>query len=110
MLKFEGYIIYNPATNLYSRGGAYESGLWGKRPKFWIGMGPLKSHISMIIVSTNYSLKEIKVYGYYRNCQVIDAKTQSPVPNFDIYGYVSTYIERRCTYELKNNFKIVELP
>lgn len=108
MFKFEGYVIYNPATGMYSGGGAYSDKIWRKRPRFWTSIGALKNHIAMVAVFTRHSKKQIVYRQVYKDCQVIDAKTQQPVSNFDIDSYIMDYINRKCQYEFKNNYNIVK--
>lgn len=40
------YRIQNKKTGLFKYGGA--GGGWGKKGKFWNGIGPLKLHLSML--------------------------------------------------------------
>lgn len=43
----QAFIIYDPKTEKYSRGGMTPT--WSKKPKMWSGWGPLKNHLAMFI-------------------------------------------------------------
>ena len=40
-----GYVIYDPVTGLYSKGGTWN--VWRKKPKVWSNIGFLKNHLHM---------------------------------------------------------------
>jgi hypothetical protein len=74
------FVIYDPKTEKYSRGGMSPS--WSKKPKTWSGWGPLKNHLAMFIQyellgkETSY-LDRKRKYGLtphqpYTDCLIYD--------------------------------------
>lgn len=41
------YVIFDPNTGLYSKGGSYK--VWRKKPKVWANIGHLKNHLNMFL-------------------------------------------------------------
>lgn len=72
-LKFEGYVILDPRTGQYSRGGTAPD--WGKRPKVWSGIGPLKNHLNQFVHQTYGQTDKIVVRSTYNGCIIINALT-----------------------------------
>lgn len=94
--KMEGFVIYNPATGLFSKGGT--NGTWAKRPKIYTSLGHLKSHLTQF-VNTQYRWGEqgrlsarIVVSGHYKGCQVLNVTDGSDA--LDIHTYMMDFAKR----------------
>jgi hypothetical protein len=48
-IQIEGFVIYNPQTKLFSRGGFSRLKLWSKRAKIWGTLGHVKNHLNMFV-------------------------------------------------------------
>ena len=103
-IVIKGFGIYNPGTKLWSRGGADPR--WGKSPKVWSGIGPLKLHLQQFIYS-NYKQKEFEVRHQYKGCVVYNVLTGYPVEGFEIYNYLTHVCETRKTEKYYANYEIV---
>ena len=76
--KLEGYVIYNPSTGLYSKGGTM--GVFATRPKIWSSVGALKNHLALYInrhyenvFTPERSQKcSIIISKHYKGCNVIN--------------------------------------
>ncbi len=71
------YKIRNP-EGLFSRGGSTPQ--WSKNGKTWSGIGPLKSHLTMIRYENDHYKKPL--YNPYEGCEVLEftyVQTQSAV-------------------------------
>lgn len=62
--KLEGYMIYNPKTELFSKGGIDPS--WKKQGKIWSKLGHLKNHLIQSCI--------VKKYGHYINGEYVNDK------------------------------------
>ena len=79
------FVIYDPKTEKYSRGGMTPS--WSKKPKMWSGWGPLKNHLAMFITieyigGWSKFVDRKKKYGLarynpYEDCMIYDIVTNS---------------------------------
>ena len=107
----KGFVIYNPKTQLFSRGGYGPR--WSKTPKIWSNIGHMKNHIGVAISTYPYgrrdnTTKEIPLNECYVDCVVYDVSTDSET-NFNIYGYVkerfmdSYYARNGYVLTLKGN-------
>jgi hypothetical protein len=90
--KLEGYVIYNPETQLFSSGGMHI--LWKKKGKIWATIGNLKNHIRLHMrcqyANRGYQVDENgdRFFGIlpneiskfvipktYKNCVILDIAT-----------------------------------
>ena len=98
-LKFEGYVIYNPNTKLYSGGGTSTN--WKKRPKIWTGRAHLSNHLNQFFCN-RYVPKNVYDFDplryYYKGDEIIyNVATSEPIETVDQVWYRLglKYIERQ---------------
>jgi hypothetical protein len=70
--------IYNPQLGKWSRGGMGPT--WGKKPKIWSQVGPLKNHLSQFVGRhyggrRNGAPEAIYISEKYDGCVLVDMKT-----------------------------------
>ena len=70
-----GYFIYDNVTEKFSRGGTGPD--WGRAPKIWSGLGPLKNHINQF-VHRNYNRDNSKIIirNEYSNSLIYNVLTR----------------------------------
>lgn len=75
-LPTEAYAIYNPITEMWSRGGSGPK--WGKKPKLWSSIGHLKNHLNLMVYPRyrHGSTPEIVVLTVYDSCYIFDVAKQ----------------------------------
>jgi hypothetical protein len=88
--ELKGYVIYEPKTGTYSRGG--RSG-WGKTPKIWTSLRNLKLHLQMFVSEWSYH-KKIYLSSRYKDCVVVDITTGEPSNEIDIYTFLHQEADR----------------
>ena len=99
--KLEGYVIYNPSTGLYSKGGT--AGVFAPRPKIWSSVGAVKNHLALFVNRHyEYVLNEedssrkqkcsIIISTHYKGCNVINL-VDSTEP-FKIHDYMKEKAEK----------------
>lgn len=97
-LKLEGYAIYNPITQMWSKGGTGPK--WNKKPKIWSTVGNLKNHLNqMVYASTRYdwipnSTTAINIRSVYDGCVIWDVVANSEWLGPTIDQIYESYIER----------------
>lgn len=105
--KMEGYVIYNPATGVFSSGGVTPR--WGPRPKIWSSIGALKNHIGLFIPGKYWpggGPSEIKMSPArwpYAGCVILDIFAEK---EFDL---TPQQIVEEAFYRLKDPAKRVQL-
>jgi hypothetical protein len=116
--KLEGYVIYNPSTGLYSKGGTV--GVFATRPKIWSSVGAVKNHLALfvnrrydqvftpersqrcsVIISAHYkgfhvinlvdSTEPFRIYDYMKEKAEKDVKSYSRYTTYDL---VDEWIEQ----------------
>jgi len=106
----EGYVIYNPATSLYSRGGV--RGEWSKKPKIWSSIGHLKNHLSLYIITDfDKNNSYFVVTDHYKDCIVVNIIDGSEP--FKIHDYLlekaeqsaKRYDSHLCHYSVRDEWK-----
>jgi hypothetical protein len=105
--KLQGYVIYNPATEKFSKGGYGPK--WGNTPKIWTNIGHLKNHLNYAACRYGYGHNEnsVIVMKYiYQGCVVLDITTKSDI-NFDIEGYIREDFEK--SYQKRKQNCVLEL-
>jgi hypothetical protein len=109
--QLEGYVIFNPDTGLYSRGGTDVK--WTKLPKLWTTVGAVKNHLALHVrrdysgfhLQPGYKAKVI-IQDLYKGCKVINIADGSEA--FDIHEYMLDHAERMCKrygYEMMDRMK-----
>lgn len=68
-----GYFIYDSVTEKFSRGGTGPD--WGRTPKIWSGLGPLKNHINQF-VRRDYVRRKVIVRNVYINSLIYNVLTR----------------------------------
>jgi hypothetical protein len=109
------FVIYDPKTEKYSRGGMTPS--WSKKPKMWSGWGPLKNHLSMFIqveyVGKESSYLERKKkyvltrYYPYTDCMIYDIVSNSYICR--VQDVFDEMIAVRVEQDKKDQKKRIEL-
>lgn len=97
--KLEGYVIYNPTTGLYSKGGSY--GVWSKRPKIWSSIGAVKNHLVQYVSRdyTNYEATgkaTLIITNHYKGAVVLNVADGSEP--FNIHDYMKKHAETKSKY------------
>ncbi len=78
---------------LFSNGGATPKfKKWGK---CWVGIGPLKNHLAMLI--------EYKVIKIYKECEVVKL-SYNPLPEATMVNFIGDYIEKRTSQEIDRSY------
>lgn len=97
--KLEGYVIYNPATGMYSKGGTY--GIWAKKPKIWSDAAHVKAHLAMYVnrdytyLSNGKDFKcRMKISTHYKDCVVLNLVDNTEP--FKIYDYMREKAEKEA--------------
>ncbi len=103
--KIEGFVIYNPTTGKWSKGGTYEHRIWGDRPKIWKTMGHLKNHLGQLLQGgwhyeeVDGERKKFRILSpVYQGCVVFNIATDEPV-EFDFYQYVIDKVRSHHYYK-----------
>lgn len=112
--KVSGFVIYNPKTGLFSKGGSYSFNdtdrLWSKTPKIWKAIGHVKNHLSQYVGNLtkdyNNNIWLYHVSNVYFNSLVLDitdtSNNQKSV--FNIQQFMLEKAENKCKrygYSLK---------
>lgn len=92
--KPKGYIIYDPETGLYSRGGDFNG--WKKNPKIWANIGHLKNHFNLFISSDGKSTQYNRC-PYKGHEEVYDIVTNTKL------GTVKEYINEIRSRKMKEH-------
>lgn len=94
MPKLEGYVIHDPFTGMYSKGGTY--GVFAPRPKIWSSVGAVKNHLALYINHryTPDRNSEIIISKHYLGCVVLNL-VDGTEP-FKIYDYMKDKAEREA--------------
>ena len=111
--ELKGFVIYNPAIELFSGGGS--SPTWRKKPKIWANIGHLKTHVlgaldRGVICDPHYGrrvqndAKEYQVSPVYQGCEVYDIINDQKI-DFDFYDYFEKYLAK--SWYGKNGYKLV---
>jgi len=104
--ELKGFVIYNPANGLFSRGGSAPR--WDKKPKIWNNIGHLKNHLHAALDRGSYrngnNDKEYTVSNIYRDCVVYDIVSDTEV-DLDMYKYIEEHIMNG--YYGRNGYTIV---
>lgn len=103
--EIKGFMIYNPKTGLFSKGGQ-PSPIWSKHGKIWKNIGHLKNHLNGCLVAVDYDYIPDPINpcrtarvpnsyhsylrNYYVDCVVVDIVTKEPA-NFSIYEYAREF-------------------
>lgn len=105
MIKFpimlKGYAIYNPETDLYSKGGTGPQ--WGKHPKIW-EIGPLKNHLYLFITE-DYRNRTLRIRNPYIGCKLIDVSTGEETVEFNIEDLL-TGATKRHRWHGQTDFRV----
>jgi hypothetical protein len=93
--KLEGYVIYNPDTGMYSKGGSY--GVFSPRPKIWSSIGAVKNHLALYINRHYHKLESsVVISTHYKGCVVLNL-VDGTEP-FKIHDYMKDKAEREAHY------------
>lgn len=115
--KPEGYVIYNPSTGLYSKGGTY--GVFSPRPKIWSSIGAVKNHLALYVNRRyDYYMKvegslhkvsrtDIVISAHYKGCNVINL-VDGTEP-FKIHDYMREKAEKEVkSYSRYTTYNLVD--
>jgi hypothetical protein len=106
--ELKGFVIYNPANQLFSGGGSMPK--WKKKPKIWANIGHLKNHLLGALdrgcPRDYYSspVKKYEVSSVYFGCEVYDIINDQKI-DFDIYEYFENHV--LSSYYGKNGYKLI---
>lgn len=100
--KIEGFVIYNPVTDLYSKGGQYPK--WSKKPKIWTNIGHVKLHLNQLIYPLYYERKLI-FRNCYKNCGLFDIVTQEKP--FEIIDYLDEKLQEILEKPYYKEFEVI---
>lgn len=113
MPKPEGYVIYNPSTGLYSKGGT--AGVFATRPKIWSSVGAVKNHLALF-VNRRYEqvftpMREQKcsviISAHYKGCNVVNL-VDGTEP-FKIHDYMREKAEKDVkSYSRYTTYNLVD--
>jgi hypothetical protein len=89
---FKGFVIHNPKTGLYSRGGWNVQDIWSLTPKIWETFGDVKTHIKFVLdAGFNFVDETCYVHRIYIGCKVINVETNE-ILDFDPTEY---YVKKK---------------
>ena len=103
-VKFEGFVIINPDTGLYSSGGSYIR--WRKKPKIWSAKAHLSNHVNLHMHYYT-KLSRDNYYGSYKGheliCDITNGNVLSTV-NEKRFELAKKYMEKKIKrYTQYNN-------
>ena len=92
--KMEGYVIYNPSNQKFSRGGTSSNlpNFWSRKPKIWRRIGDLKNHL-VLYINVSYYNKIFKITDTYKGCIILNIVDQTEP--FKISDYLLGYIQSK---------------
>lgn len=99
----EGFVIYNPANKMFSKGGMSKD-IWSKSPKIWPNLGRLKQHVLYRLGGgIDYDNKKIYIPLDYKDCFALNLNGQ--IVDFDFVRYVVDN-HGKSFYLRNNKFKV----
>ena len=105
-MKYEGYVIFNPQTQMFAKGGYSTINRWSKRPKIWRNIGHVKNHLAMYVNRAyNYvdgrQYCKLHISSIYDGCEVVDINTDQTVAKCeDILRLCAEKMADRYGYEI----------
>jgi len=114
--KFEGFVLYDPVTQLFSRGG--DPNQWGKKPKIWRSVGHMKNSFNGEAVQRHYIYNDPNIlWKDYKvqitiNPKFFRYKAINIVSNdeaFDMKTYLYEYAARQAKTYVGTSLPIVEI-
>lgn len=93
--KPAGYAIYNPVTELWSRGGTGPK--WNKKsPKVWTNIGHLKNHLALHVTGSYGRRRSVFIVPKeYASCMLIDLATGREHDTLTVRGLMYEYAHRQ---------------